>query len=195
MQIIIYDTEFTAWEGSAQRAWSQAWEFKEIIQFSAQKIKITPSEVFPLETFSTYVRPIKNTTLSGYIKELTGIDQQNVNNGFHPKDLFKAINKITNEGQIPMFSWGNDFHALYETAQISNINIKWLNSYNLIPAFKEFNINTEVTSGNLYREFNLDLTIHQHNAMDDTLSLVESLKELHKKDSLKLIKSLASILK
>ena len=37
MQIIIFDTEFTAWEGSAQRNWSFDWEYREIIQIAAVK--------------------------------------------------------------------------------------------------------------------------------------------------------------
>ena len=36
---IIFDTEFTAWEGSMQRGWSGQNEHREIVQISAIRIK------------------------------------------------------------------------------------------------------------------------------------------------------------
>ena len=36
---IIFDTEFTAWEGSMERNWSGENEYRELVQISAFRIK------------------------------------------------------------------------------------------------------------------------------------------------------------
>ena len=36
---IIFDTEFTAWEGSQERKWSGENEFRELVQISAIRVK------------------------------------------------------------------------------------------------------------------------------------------------------------
>jgi len=195
MQIIIYDTEFTAWKGSARRGWSADWEFKEIIQISAQKITLHSSSITINDSFTSFVQPTKNSNLSDYIINLTGIQQTNVNKGISSLELFQELEAFTDTGQIPMFSWGNDFHALHETAQLNSTNINWLNSYNLIPVFEGFGINTSVTSGMLYREFNLPLSLHEHDALDDTTSLVESLKTLYKSHPEQVFNTLKNLLR
>jgi len=35
----LWDTEFTAWEGSWQRGWSEDWEHREIISIAAIRVK------------------------------------------------------------------------------------------------------------------------------------------------------------
>jgi len=37
-QIIIFDTEYTAWEGAKERNWSGSGEHREIVQIAAVKI-------------------------------------------------------------------------------------------------------------------------------------------------------------
>ena len=36
-KFILFDTEFTAWEGSQNRNWSLCWEHRELISISALK--------------------------------------------------------------------------------------------------------------------------------------------------------------
>ena len=42
---IIFDTEFTAWEGSQERKWSGENEFRELVQISAIRVK---KKIIPL---------------------------------------------------------------------------------------------------------------------------------------------------
>lgn len=38
-EFIIFDTEYTAWEGSNERNWSEGWEEKELVKIAAMKVK------------------------------------------------------------------------------------------------------------------------------------------------------------
>lgn len=180
MHLIIYDTEFTAWEGSQHRNWGLEWEARELIQFSASCVQITEHSLTLTSRFDHFVQPQKNPQLSPYIQQLTGITQPDVDQGLLPKTFFQALSEFSHHGQIPMTSWGNDWHVLHETATLNQLSADWIQSYNLIELFQAFGINTTVTSGELFRQFDLPLHLEEHNAFDDTRSLVESLIALHK---------------
>lgn len=181
MKLIIYDTEFTAWEGSMQRGWSEPWEAKELIQFAGHLVEFKDNQIISLAEFDEFVKPIKNPLLSDYIQELTGISQQNVDSGLSPKTFFEELFQFTEQGAIPMTSWGNDLFVLEETAEINELSADWIQSFDLRPLFDHFKINTRTSSGNLYKEFGLNLQIHEHNAFDDVRSLSASLDALNEK--------------
>lgn len=178
MQVIIYDTEFTAWEGSLQRKWGLDWEAKELIQFAAYRIQILSNEINVLDKINLHVKPVKNPQLSNYIMDLTKISQQDVNAGEDPSAFFHYLKSFTKNGDIPIFSWGNDIHVLEETAQINQHNIDWINSYNLIELFSLCDIPTNVNSGRLHELFGGHLDIVEHNALGDVESLAFSLNAL-----------------
>jgi len=179
MQLIIYDTEFTAWEGSQHRGWGLSWEARELIQFSASCIQITEHTLTIESHLNLFVKPNKNPLLSEYIRQLTGISQADIDNGLSPKGFFQQLADYTQNGDIAMASWGNDLHVLQETARLNQLNPDWIQSYDLIEVFTTFDINTNVSSGELFRQFDLPLEIHEHNALDDTRSLVASLTAIH----------------
>ena len=68
---IVFDLEFTAWEGSMRHRWLRPGEFKEVVQIGA--VKVDPKSLDVLETFDALVRPRINPTLSPYFEKLTGI--------------------------------------------------------------------------------------------------------------------------
>lgn len=68
-EYIIFDTEYTAWEGAMESNWSEPWQYKEVVQISA--IKIKKDKV--VEEFNYLVRPSRNPLLSEYFVNLTGI--------------------------------------------------------------------------------------------------------------------------
>ncbi len=179
MRLIIYDTEFTAWEGSQHRGWGLPWEARELIQFSASCIQITEQGLSVETGLNHFIKPNKNPKLSDYIQDLTGISQTDVDNGLAPKDFFQQLASFTENGQIAMASWGNDLHVLQETATLNQLSPDWIQSYDLIKVFEPFGVNTNVSSGELFQQFNLALEVHEHNALDDTRSLVASLNALH----------------
>jgi inhibitor of KinA sporulation pathway (predicted exonuclease) len=71
---VIYDLEFTAWEGSMRHRWLRPGEFKEVVQIGA--VKLDATSLAPLDRFSMFVRPRINPVLSPYLERLTGITTQ-----------------------------------------------------------------------------------------------------------------------
>jgi inhibitor of KinA sporulation pathway (predicted exonuclease) len=68
---IVYDLEFTAWEGSMRHRWLRPGEFREVVQIGA--VKVDPVTLDVLDTFDALVRPRINPCLSPYLERLTGI--------------------------------------------------------------------------------------------------------------------------
>ncbi len=68
---VVYDLEFTAWEGSMRHRWLRPGEFKEVVQIGA--VKVDPLSLAVLDRFSVFVRPRINPGLSPYLEKLTGI--------------------------------------------------------------------------------------------------------------------------
>ena len=68
---IVFDLEFTAWEGSMRHHWLRPGEFREVVQIGAAKLDSHTLEV--LDTFEAFVRPRINARLSPYLEQLTGI--------------------------------------------------------------------------------------------------------------------------
>ncbi len=84
-EYIIFDTEYTSWEGAMASDWSEPWQEKEIIQIAA--IKIKNDKV--IDSFDCLVRPVKNPLLSEYIIELTGITNEDIQaNGLSFKQAY-----------------------------------------------------------------------------------------------------------
>ena len=91
---VLFDTEFTAWEGSWQRKWSGPCEHRELIQLSAVRVQRwgasvrsaaqnpprqrRDKELVVVDEVKITVRPVINPCLSGYITELTGITNEEV---------------------------------------------------------------------------------------------------------------------
>jgi inhibitor of KinA sporulation pathway (predicted exonuclease) len=71
--LIIFDLEFTAWEGSLQSLWLRPGEFKETVQIGA--IRFDGETLAAGASLDCLVRPRINGQLSSYFQNLTGITQ------------------------------------------------------------------------------------------------------------------------
>ena len=69
---IVFDLEFTAWEGSRERRWSLPNERTEVVQIGAVKLDCESLRV--LDEFEILGQPRLNPLLSDYLIALTGID-------------------------------------------------------------------------------------------------------------------------
>ncbi|AWK90237.1 3'-5' exonuclease [Azospirillum thermophilum] len=70
--LVIVDLEWTAWEGSHARGWSEPWEWREVINIGA--VRVDAGAGFrETDAFDTLVLPVRNPVLSPYITRLTGI--------------------------------------------------------------------------------------------------------------------------
>ena len=72
--VVVFDLEYTAWEGSQARGWSGRGEYREIVQIGAVRLETCHS--WPeIASLSCLVQPRINPQLSEYFTELTGITQ------------------------------------------------------------------------------------------------------------------------
>jgi len=68
---IVFDLEFTAWEGSMAERWSRPGEKREVVQIGAVKLRTGDLKI--VDSFEILVRPRVNPVLSDYFTRLTGI--------------------------------------------------------------------------------------------------------------------------
>jgi DNA polymerase III epsilon subunit-like protein len=71
---VIFDLEFTAWEGSLESRWTRPGELSEVVQIGA--VKLDAANLKEVECFDMLVRPRVNPVLSDYLVTLTGITNQ-----------------------------------------------------------------------------------------------------------------------
>lgn len=179
LQLVVFDTEFTAWPGSNERGWSESWEFRELIQLAAVKIEISQKKASVLSSFNQLIKPKINPVLSDYIIELTGISQEMVDEmGIDCVSAISHFQHFCMEGELACFAWGNDGDILLENCRLNDqvcpefnkgvINLKKLaEQYSLAGA--------HLSSGELATFFNVELQGHKHNALYDVRSLATAL--------------------
>ena len=73
---VIFDLEFTAWEGSMRHRWLRPGEFREVVQIGA--VKVDAATLEPVGRLDILVRPRINPCLSPYLERLTGITTEDL---------------------------------------------------------------------------------------------------------------------
>jgi inhibitor of KinA sporulation pathway (predicted exonuclease) len=117
--IAIMDLEFTSWEGSLARNWSEPWEWREIVQIGALMVDAT--DFSPRLEFEALVKPQRNPVLSDYFQNLTGIRQTDVDaNGKSFPEALSALVAFLAAAQIVMFN-GYDGQILQENCAFHSI--------------------------------------------------------------------------
>lgn len=111
---VVYDLEFTAWDGSMARRWMAPGEYKEILQIGAVKV----SDKFePIESLNLLVRPRLNPVLSDFIQRLTGVtnamlDERSV-------DFTEAYCSFASfAGSLPIIAFGRDDLVLHDNLRL-----------------------------------------------------------------------------
>lgn len=101
MNYIIFDLEATCWDGGAGRG-----KLNEIIEVGAVKLDDNLQEV---GRFARFVRPVINPELSPFCKELTTINQEQVDNAEPYQVVLEEFARWAKEGsdEVMMLSWGH----------------------------------------------------------------------------------------
>lgn len=193
-EIIIFDTEYTTWEGAQDRQWSGDNEYREVVQIGAIKVDWPSGDV--IAECNLFVKPKINPTLSNYFQKLTHITQQHVDmNGMDFQDALKAF--ITFCGSNNVYSYGRDDFVLAENIALSRCDYRSLYSWDA-PEF--FNIarminkvdpsvrERKVVSGLLWRHYGLEKPkgSGEHDALFDCYSILAALKHLSDKKEISL---------
>lgn len=180
-QIVVFDTEFTTWEGARERAWSGMGEHREVVQIAAQKIDLKHETV--IDEYEQLVLPRINPELSVFFQDLTGIEQAAVDAaGGDFAAMYKAFTAWA--GDLHRYAYNRDEHhpadvaVLRENIELYELPIELDTGMygNLASVYQSVGIDTaRYNSGRLYQAFGLSLHGKEHNAMHDVRSLVNSL--------------------
>ena len=102
---VVFDLEFTAWEGSMAHRWSRPGEFTEVVQIGAFKVD---AHTFAVEgELDLLVRPRLNPVLSDYFVGLTGITNEELAaRGMDFADAYRAFLEFADG--VPIFAFGRD---------------------------------------------------------------------------------------
>ena len=183
MDFVIYDTEYTTWDGAMARHWYGENEHKEIIQIGA--IKVSYPEFKVVDTLTIFIKPEKNPILSDYCKNLTGITQQDVDNGCTFAEALKQFSEFC--GECLIGSYGNDCCVLAENAALIKTNPLTLygaNFVNLRFWINHFSEETKcLNSGHLWHlvpQPHIYNHQREHDALCDCWSILEMLQYIHR---------------
>ena len=175
---ILYDLEYTAWEGSMAHRWLRPGEFREVVQIGAVKVNAETLEI--AGEFDVLVRPRINTMLSAYFGNLTGIT--NAMLADRGIDLRKAYDRfVAFAGDGPIVSFGRDdlvlTHklALYGIRDAPPLPVH----RNIAPWLNENGIVTKgLHACDIARACGASFVGREHDALDDARSLVAGSREL-----------------
>lgn len=180
-QIILYDTEYTAWEGSQERRWSEPWEHREIIQIAALRLGLSDGMAVEA-SFGRFVRPEQNPVLSEYITRLTGISQVDVDTqGVLFPAALREFYRFCGEGQLALFSWGDDPGVLRENCSLCGVPFPEFprGLHDIRDVMEAARIDTACyTSGTVWQALGLQLNLAAHDASNDVHNLLAALREL-----------------
>ena len=102
---IVFDLEFTAWEGSLAGKWSRPGEKKEVVQIGAVKLRVGDLKI--VDSFEMLVRPRLNPVLSEYLTALTGITNETLGaRGVDFITTYRAFLEFS--GDAPLWAFGRD---------------------------------------------------------------------------------------
>ncbi len=173
-EFIIFDTEFTAWEGSQERRWSGPGEYREVIQIGAVKVR----DLAEADSFLAYVKPVKNPILSEYIVNLTGISQTDIEEKGVPFSDAQERFFIWSGG-LPICSFGSDAAVLRENSELAGIPFPFNEDtfFDIRVAFRSCGIDTNgYMSSTIPQAFGIAPPPDAHDAVNDARSILVGLQ-------------------
>ncbi len=116
-ETVIYDLEYTTWQGAHARKWSRENEHREIIRIGA--ISIDSGSLQETGALDIVVKPSINPILSDYCAEVTDItDEQIKADGI---EFHEALDKFAGfVGEKNIFSYGYDIMVILENLWLNN---------------------------------------------------------------------------
>lgn len=181
-EIIIFDTEFTAWEGSMVRNYDKPNEHREIVQIGA--VKISTKDFKELETFEIFVKPKVNPVLSDYFKNLTKITQKQADGGVSFSEAMSKFKDFISATSC--YSFGGDERVFRENCELLEIEYPLID--NKFFDIRKYFINSGIdvakySSGSITEAFGVPRPVGQHNALVDCRSIIDGLKLLQEKNA------------
>ena len=133
-RIGILDLEFTSWDGSWQRGWSEPWEWREIVQIGILIVDVGKA-FSKIEGKEVMVIPQRNPVLSTYFQRLTGITQAELHSkGVDFESAVSEIQPYLKKLDVLIFN-GQDGQILRENCSFNGVKFPWksLKMFNFRP--------------------------------------------------------------
>jgi inhibitor of KinA sporulation pathway (predicted exonuclease) len=112
---IVFDLEFTAWQGSMEHRWLRPGEFREVVQIGA--VKVDAQSFADVGEFNALAKPRLNPVLSSYFDELTGVTNAMVTTkGVDFADAYRAFVAFADDD--PLFAFGRDDLVLHDNLRL-----------------------------------------------------------------------------
>lgn len=181
-EFVLFDLEYTAWEHSQERKWTDPGEHREIIQIGA--IRVEAAGLRETNSYLEYVIPEKNPELSAFITELTAISQNDISTrGIAFPEMLQKFQTFV--GNTPAYCWGKDVDVFEENCTLSHIPFPLSrDSYiNLRPLmrseFERAGVDiAQYSSGTLIHAFTTSPTPRAHDALNDMRNLLEAIRAI-----------------
>ena len=179
-EIVVYDLEYTSWEGSLERDWSHPHEEREVVQIGAVKLD-SRQGLKEIDTLDLLVRPRLNPILSDYFIRLTGITQQALEiRGMDFADALVQFSQFVGTAGYAC-SNGHDVEILCENCSLYAIGFPLDKS-----RFRDISVHlsreagrsSHVTSSNLDEAFGIRLDLPSHDALGDARNIAGVLRHL-----------------
>ena len=181
---VIYDTEYTAWEGSRKNNWKRPGEFREIIEIGAIRGSLVKNKIIVKKVFSILVRPVINPKLSNYIIQLCGITQQMVDKkGVNFNTAWNKLLKFT-RGANSILSFGEDDLIIQENLIMNKVDYRinnkiWLNYKSIFLNESNLNRKSSIQSCDIPKALGLEpINKQKHRALSDVLNQIQGLNKL-----------------
>ncbi|NWG46029.1 MAG: exonuclease domain-containing protein [Alphaproteobacteria bacterium] len=177
---VIYDLEFTAWEGSMARNWSDPGEHREIVEIGA--VLVDSRTCREIGHFAQLVRPRINPVISRFLEELTGISNEELaREGTDFEAAYAAF--LAFAGGAPTYAYGRDDLVVAENLALYGLDARfpcppvgdlraWLGTQGVDVA--------RLSSGQIAQSLGVGGQGRAHRALDDARSLLAAVSHLVK---------------
>lgn len=173
--VVVYDLEFTAWDGSMAERWLKPGQFREIVQIGAVRLDAQTLE----ETghFETLVKPRLNPVLSEYFERLTGITNDHLAAGGSDLDEAYADFLAFVAGDAT-FAFGRDDLIFLENFRLYGMKGTPVPPYTNILPWLAANGMRPPHAGDVAEAAGVCLRGQKHDALFDARSVAEGVRAL-----------------
>ena len=178
-RVVIFDLEWTAWEGSLACNWSRPGEYRELIQIGA--VRLDASMFKEIESFELLVKPERNPKLSSYISSLTGITDERVS---EEGVSFSAALTLFGEfidADRALYN-GGDARVLEENCELRDMPYPWSTDRcaNIRPALERVTglRGQDLVSSNLPALLGCGQGFARHSGLGDARAIAQALEAL-----------------
>ncbi len=178
--IILWDTEYTSWEGAQARDWGGPHEYRELVQIGA--VRFNTKTLTEGDYLLLFIKPEKNPMLSEYFIKLTGVTQEDVDTrGVSFAEASAQFQSWISD--TPCYAYGHDKHVLdlnYELHDVPNPYPEMPQQFfDVREVFKTAGINTaNFMSSTITEAFGVESPYRGHDAVGDARTIGEGLELL-----------------